>query len=342
MSIPINEIEQEYNALLLDEKEIHKELDLETQKQRALQRLAYIYKKQLRSPAVGFEGIIIGVSDCVDIIAKQKREAIALYRNDPQTAIAEGITDEEGIPLDTKREWANGRQNPNYGKPLPENNFLRNIFGVATKIKSLDNKPKFFSMTINGEKANNENIPMFTPIKFMAIDKSQTSEVYSLNSSQFTNFMICDDLILPPIKTIIKDYCGNVIVDLKNLNQYHDVTKNNFNRIVIVEGDVSNLSLEQTSMNNKVMTIEDINSIDLDSKGVTCWIPPRYDIDFAEGSKVIVVGRTNQGKKKDEHGDVTEELGDITLNVMGIYVLPEYKISQPKEIKTLIEDDFEL
>jgi hypothetical protein len=70
LSLSIEEINTEFKILFADEKNIHKDLSVEAQEKRALQRLALVYKKQLRSPAVGFEGIVIGVSDCVDIVAK--------------------------------------------------------------------------------------------------------------------------------------------------------------------------------------------------------------------------------------------------------------------------------
>ena len=346
LSIPIEEVESEYNKLLEEEKLIHKDLDLDNQKQRALQRLALTYKKQLRSPAVGFEGIVIGISDCVDIIARQKREAKELYKLDPHTAISEGVTDEEGSPLDTRKEWATGRKNPSYGKVLPENNYMRSIFGIAVKSKAKD-KPKFFSITINGSKATDDNISVFTPMRFMAIDKTlpdNAKNEYNLNASTFTNFTADEKLILPDYRELLASCCNDMFIDLKKLNEYHDATKDNFNRLVVVEGDVSSLRLEPTGFGSRVMVIEDIKSSleDLDVKGLTCWIPERTDIDFAEGSKVIVIGRTAQGKKKDDLGNITEELGDVTLNVFGLYAIPEYKVSLPEDILPITEESLDI
>jgi hypothetical protein len=97
LSIPLNIIEKDYNNLLEDENSIHKDLNLEDRKQRALQRLALVYKKQLRSPAVGFEGIVVGVGDAIDMVAKQRRTALELYKMNPKQAIDDGFVDEDGL-----------------------------------------------------------------------------------------------------------------------------------------------------------------------------------------------------------------------------------------------------
>jgi len=339
LSMNAGQIEKEFDSILANEKEIHTNLSEEQQQQRALQRLALTYKKQLRSPAVGFEGIIIGAGDCIDIVAKRKREAIALYESDPQTAIGNGTVNEEGVPLDTRATWASGKPNPGFGKPLPENNFLRTIYGVAKKTNSED-EPKMFQMTLNGLAAESENFPIFKGVRFMAINKSQEgSDSLLLNASQFTKIVEDDDLKLEVSKDLIDNWVG--ITKISELESYHAVNSEDYNRLVVVEGDVSALNLEPTAFGSRIMNIEDAEASleDLDSKGVTCWLPERINVDFAEGSKVLVIGRTGQGKKKDENGNMTEELGDVTVNAFGVFAIPEFKISLPEEIQPITEAD---
>lgn len=229
-----------------------------------------------------------------------------------------------------------------YGKPLPDNNYLRNVFGIAIKSKSNTN-PKFFSMVLSGKKAMDENVPTFKPVKFVAIDRtsSETLDNYHLNASQFTNFTIDENMALPNFEKLVHDYCG--ITNISSLPTYHALNKDDFNRLVVTMGDVSTLNLNQTAMGNRVMVIEDSDASleDLDVKGLTCWLPSRINIDFAEGSKVIVTGRTAQGKRKDEMGTVTEELGDVTLNVLGLYALPTYKISLPENVEEITNIDLD-
>ena len=339
LSIPVEDIKLEFSKVLAEEKSNNPDAPEDQSKQRTLRRLALTYKKQLRSPAVGFEGIIIGESDCIDVVAKKRREAIELFKNDPNQAVSQGITNEEGTPLDARAQWANGKTNFNFGKPLPEHNYLKNVFGIAIKSKFKDEKPRLFSITMSGKKAM-EIVPTFTPLRFMAIDKTTPemgNEKYILNPSTFTNFEPVD-IVLPAYKDLLQSHCSNLTVDMKDLGAYHDKTKDDFNRLVITTGDVSSLNLEPTAFGSRIMNIDDGDNLeDLDAKGVTCWIPERQNINFAESSKVIVIGRTNQGKLKDEQGNLTEELGDVTINVFGIYALPEYKVELPETIQPLTE-----
>ena len=116
LGISEDDIKKDYNIIVDEEKKIHSESSQEEQEMRALQRLAMSFKKQLRSPAVGFEGMIIGAGDAIDFVAKRRREAAKLFTDNPQQAISEGITNEEGIPLETRKEWGDGRPNQSYSK----------------------------------------------------------------------------------------------------------------------------------------------------------------------------------------------------------------------------------
>ncbi|MHA1868700.1 MAG: hypothetical protein ACTSXD_11705 [Candidatus Heimdallarchaeaceae archaeon] len=339
LSISEEEINKDYEKLLVEEREIHQTLSEEDQQKRALQRLAMIFKKQLRSPAVGFEGMIIAVGDVFDMVKKMRDDAIASYKSNPQKTVEAGITSEEGVPLDTRQQFGTGRENPNFGKPLPEHNYIRNIFGVALKSGIEGERGKFFSMAITGKLAEDENIPMFKPVKFRAIDRSEEGATeYTLNASMFTKFEVDENIKMPKLQELLNKFCSNIIVPISELEQYHNANKENFNRLAIVKGDVSTLVLEPTIVGNRRIILEDEQQTleDLEAQGITCWVPPRIEIDFAEGSKVIVIGRTSQGKARDVQGNVTDEPGDVMINVFGLYVIPEYKISP--NVKEITEE----
>lgn len=336
LSLTVEEVEAEFLKVYESEKELHPDLSDDQKTLRSLQRLALMYKKQLKSPAEGFEGVIIGTSTPFDMAAKQRREALELFREDPQTAVGQGVTDEEGTPLDTRAEWGSGRPNPMFGKPLPETNYIRNVWGIAKKKK--DAAPKLFQMSITGSKASNI-LPVFKPVRFMAIDKSQEPTAYKLNSSQFTNFVVDTNLNLPKYKDLVNNVLG--LTKISALEDYHKLNGTDFNSIVCIEADVSLLNLEPTAFGSRIMLVDDPEATleNLDSNAVTCWIGEETEINFAEGSKVLVVGRTGQSFKKDENKNVTDELGDVTINVFGVYALPEYKIELPEEVKPVTEDN---
>ena len=337
LSISEEEIKKEFNTLFEEEKTIHADMSEEEHQQRAIQRLAMTYKKQLRSPAVVFEGMLIGASDCFDYSEKPIREAKALFREEPSKAIEQGITDIDGNPLDVRKVFSTGRENQRYGTKMPEHNYSRTVYGIATKRGS--DTPKFFTLNMNGEIANSENLQIFKPVIFKAIDKSTENDSdYKLNSSTFTKFDVSENLDLPTPEIVLEKFCKDMKIKISTLDEYHENNATNYNRLVLIEADVETLNLEPNSVTgSRRMVIDDEeNSLDLDSQGITCWLPKRLNIDFAEGSKIIIAGRTGRGKKRDENGNVLDEPGDITINTFGVYAIPKFKVSP--EVEPLTED----
>ena len=324
LSIPVEDIQSEYDGLVANEKEIHSKLTEEEQQTHALKRLALIYKKQLRSPAIGFEGMIIGVGDIFDTARKMRQAGMDAFRENPHQAIEQGITNVEGNPLDTREVFGTGRENSSFGKLLPEHSYIRNIVGVALRA-NVQESPKLFSMTLNGDKAENCDAPMFQPVKFRAINKSEeNADTFTLNGSSVTRFDVSDKIEMPAPIDVLRNVCKDLFVPLSEVEPYHKANKDDFNRLGLFEGDVSMIGAEPTATGSTMMVIEDMNASieDLGIPGMTCWVPKNINFDFAEGSKVITVGRTGQGKSRDN----PEELGDVMLNVLGIYAIPEFRI----------------
>ncbi len=318
LTLSIEDIEKEFADVLVTTN---------NNEEAALKQLYLKYKNMLRTPAISFEGFLIGAASAFDIVARKHQEAKELFRQDPTTAIAQGLTNESGEALDSRQAFASGRANPQYGKPLPEHRYLRNIYGIACKAGSED-KPRFFQMILNDEKAVNFDTPLFTGVKFMAIDKTKPEDMeLRLNASQFTTFDCDESLSFGKLQEIVKQVCSDKVVQLQELEGHHSRAKDDFNRIAIVEADVAQVSSEPTAFGSRMMHVEDLANLEnIEAKGLTCWMPETINIDFEEGSKVLVVGRTAQGKKKDEQGNATEELGDVTMNCYGVFAIPEYKV----------------
>ena len=324
LSVPIENIQSEFDSLLKEEQTIHKTLDDEDQQKRALQRLVLLYKKQLRSPAIGFEGMIIGVGDLFDTAKKMREAAMDAFRINPHDAIQNRITDDIGNPLDTREVFGTGRKNQDFGKLLPQHSYIRNVVGLALRTNA-EESPKTFSLTLNGDKAEHLKFPMFKPVRFRAINKSEeNANQFILNGSTVTTFTIDENIKMPAPADVLNKSCKEMFVSLGDIQEYHTANKDDFNRLALIEGDVSIIGTEPTSVGNRLMVIEDMNRPidDFETAGLTCWVPKSTNIDFGEGSKVIVVGKTSQGKSRDN----PNELGDVMMNVLGIYAIPEYKI----------------
>ena len=329
LSVPVEDIQAEFDSIVNNDlKEF--ELSVEDKEKRALQMLVLHYKKQLRSPAIGFEGMIIGVGDLFDMSRKLRQTAMDAFRENPHDAIENGVTDADGNPLDNRAVFGSGKENRQFGKPLPEHNYIRNIVGVALRA-NVEEAPKVFTMSISGDKAENLVIPVFTPVKFRAINKSDDSDTqFTLNGSSVTEFVVSDKIQMPAPQIVLEKVCGHMMVPLNELDEYHKTAKDDFNRLSVTLADVSMIGENVTSVGNRMMVLEDMAASmdDLDAPGTTCWVPESIDLDFGEGSKVLVIGKTSQGKSRDD----PNELGEVMINVMGVYALPEYKIElEPEE-----------
>ena len=113
--------------------------------------------------------------------------------------------------------------------------------------------------------------------------------------------------------------------DLKEIPEYHGQVADDPQRVVITQGDVQHISPEANpTTGNKMMVLDDDNLGDQDN-GITCWIPPHLQaqIDFGAGSRVVVVGSTNEAE--------FQEGVNYLINVTGLYALPDYKLP-PDEV----------
>ena len=115
-------------------------------------------------------------------------------------------------------------------------------------------------------------------------------------------------------------------------------------RLVITDGIVSSMNLtvnEKTG--NRVMWIEPVDANygfeDEDiPESTPVWVPSHVNIDFGVGSDVIIIGRTNQTRKKDADGvPIDGEFNPVTINLYG--VLP--RIATGAVVENVVMDNDE-
>ncbi len=323
------DLKKEYDELLANEKDIHSSLTEEAQQDRALRRLQMSLKRQLKSPAVTFEGRVVGVGDLIDTMIKKRAEALSKFRENPDQAVEDKVTNTDGVPLDLIETFKTGKKNFNFGKPMKEHSWMRTV--IAKVSKKGEGKPKTAIITLNDDVAK-QDIPLFKPVSFKALDKSmEGSDTYQLNGSTLTKFKVDETLEIPEISKILDAFQK---IELNQLTEWHNKHQGNYNIITKIEGDVSMLRLEPTATGSRMMVLEDGENLDdLESEGTVVWIPKNLDIDFAEQSRVVVLGRTGLGKKRNEDGSFSQEPGNATMNAYGIFAIPEFKISvETKEV----------
>ena len=124
-NVPVEKLEQEY-------MEEYKEISKRIHSTRIAMKKALRRVKNKYSRTTEYIGFLIGMSDVVDRVEILKRIALRMWTEDREKAIAQGLCNPEGIPLDT-RVNVRGRPNPRYGMPFKEDEheYTRSIYGIV-------------------------------------------------------------------------------------------------------------------------------------------------------------------------------------------------------------------
>lgn len=317
-------VKDSYKKELAYMKKVLPNLDKISQANRAFVRTKAKYKDELRSPAIFFEGVVMGVSAPFDMVGSVIKAARQAYKVDPQKAIAEGIVDVEGKPLDTRTHFKSGKENRSFGKPLPDHSWIKNVFGIAS---GKDLEPKTFKLVISDDQALEET-PMWVPVTFRANlpDLQPNPNEYKMNPSTRLQFEVLEQSGMPELTKLMEDsMLERYKVPLSEVPQYHMRTADDPQRIVIVEGDVSNIAFSPNAVTGNKMLVLDDESLPTEHPGVTCWVPEHLfeSLNFGKGSRAIVVGQTTEAMFQGEPNHL--------INVLGVYAIPELRIP-PDEV----------
>lgn len=277
------------------------------------------YKKQLLSPAMNFEGIVISWGRSFDLVAQMRMDAAGAVKKDEEQAVVEGYVDDEGYPLDRRETYKTGSVNRNYGKRLPKHEYIRNLIGVCIH----EETPKLFRLVLNGrvpadkpatEELKTElKVPMFTPMEFRAnVARTQRDERFlQLNQSKSTSFKETN------ADVDVANVMGSELLDPfrvkpEEVGDYYDAHATSPERLVVMEGVVAMIG-EEAGDSGDVLVVIDSEEGDFDFMGVRCWVPDYImeKVEMNEGDEVTVMGQANRGKFSDEEVSM--------VNVTGIY-----------------------
>jgi len=359
-------IKKDFDALVLEVKTDENFTGLETKDVEQIARNKLIKRKraELNSPAITWEGVVLGKWDLVDGVAKARLYSVEAYKADPVKAqnpkgfmfqgklvavkvgkLVDGKIEEGDEPIPIYPETEANNKWKRSGQPMPDHSWMRTIRGIAAPVDKLTGKvgeAKKFVMTLNDKLAlNAKDIPYNKPIRFKGTDKTtpeNAKDGYTIGTSSFTSFDLAPDLKLPPVETLIETVCGDKYVELGQVEEEHLRTAEDWNRWIITEGTVSILNPEPNKNNSLFMTLDDESLLFSSSanggKPIPCYIPNDRGIviDFAQESRIFVIGRTGQSKKRDEFGNITDEPGDVNINVFGIYCPEMFKVSPVESV----------
>jgi len=303
-------------------KNLRADLSAVDQEKRAFLRLRGHWKRELRSPAKYFEGLIVRATPPIDVLRGARSEAQKLFEKNPEKAIREGFTDANGVPLEMRKVFSTGRPNPEYGKPLPEHRYIQSVMGVAKS--DTMNVPMKFSLLLSERLAGKVAIPTFAPIKFRANPaKTQpTDGTLALNEYSGLQFKVTDIPGFPAPEEILEQFFGSETVPIEELKDWHKTNENNPRRMCFVEADVDDVDpVPNPSTGNARIVLTD----EMGDMSVVVWVPEhlRPALDFGRGSRVIVSGRTALNIFNNEER--------LMINAEGIYAIPKYKIALDEE-----------
>tara|TARA_R100000995_G_scaffold1763_1_gene1164 strand:- start:12132 stop:13397 length:1266 start_codon:yes stop_codon:yes gene_type:complete len=247
------------------------------------------------------------------------------------------------VPLDAVAKYRED-PNPNYGKPLPKEEFRRS--GVF--VGEVDGKFGKYYFNYKGDSSKAFEPKTFDWVSFNCIINSfDETKIHGITTRTLASLVVNDelpddadskrDMSQTSKPDLMMEYAREHYVPLNDLDRAHsmNLSKTYLERFVITDGNVASMILTPTANGNRIVSISDLNAdFEYDGDGyvgTTCWIPSGIEIDFGVGSDVIVVGRTSQRTNDDGSLDGT------TLNVSGLFVTS--KRGKVVEVEIPVEDD---
>jgi len=300
----VDDLEADFQERLKQLKE-----QMPEKSEQELEFAALMAMKRSRSRAaqlVEVEATIIGESQPWDMIASARKEAEKKFEENPDLAIKEGYVDTDGRPLwreDTFSKVPKGR----IGKPLPEHQYIKRIYGIEGG--------NLIMITSTGTRLS-DLLKLRFPARFKMslLEGTVTDGIQQYSLSKFSKFEDGGSVENPivKLKKLESFYCS-----LEDLRAYYDARKEQFERVVITEGWIVNLGEVQTGTRMVIDSLE----TDLETFGITCWVPESIPVNCAEGSKVVVFGRLREGKPRSEG-----EEAPVVIDVYGLYPDPSFTI----------------
>jgi len=254
---------------------------------------------ELSSPAVPYIGYIIGFDEVRDALGYQKWVAMQEYESDPEGAIARGVVrvEDDGtvVPLDTRETLDDGRENPNFGQPIPEIP-TRTVWMIGRPLDGGD--LSLIELRMGYEKAG-EIPPLGMVVKARILEKGKSEDglVVMARSSKYTRFELVEDHDLPPLAELLETAPFRSTLDTALESRKLSVVYATVTRV----GDLT----ERGTLPIRVM------DDDLDpSKGdVTIWLHPEL-IAFwnvcAESNVYFLVKASKRGDSLQGYGFVPD------------------------------------
>jgi len=306
--------------------------------QRARHAIAVHYARQLRARAQAITGVFIAETAKIDTTAGLRALALDMWNN-PETrnqAIAEGLVTADGVVLDTRRELAPGRRNPNYGKPL-QPFWQRSVVGFFQKFG--EDKTKLAFITLRGDQADLE-VPLNTPVITRVNIRDETEYMMVCTSSVATQFTptshsFFNNWTVARTTELLDTYPEKL--DPLNMEGYYDEHRSAGVVFGVVEGDLLGpeaSAAAPTAAGNYRCELGDVES-DIEAFPATMFVPKdMYEKEIKPlglGSRLIVLSRFTLGVDL-----ATGERSRVIINPIAVFVKyavkPEESLLEFREV----------
>jgi len=253
-----------------------------------------------------------------NLSAEDYEEKKKAYMDDHEKAVATGLTDAQGTPLDTREFFPNtDRKNPQYNKPLRP--FWQKVASGIARMPDEDS-PRFFTLRLR-QRQSEIDVPLYTPTIARVNIRETTPDTISATSSTITRFMPAEMPELEELSIVGLLQAANDEFKSDPIGLLDYIDANPDASFVIVEGDMIG-DPSETSTGNWQFTIGDVIQ-DIDFVGVRCFVPlevaEKVNLESAgTGSRVIVMGFPREGTDLNDNPQAT-----LNANVMGFLFVQE-------------------
>ena len=284
-----------------------------------------------------FDVLWLGFNAGMDAFARRRQQALELYSRDPVAAFQQGFVDANGKPI---FRFPSGRT-IDISQPV----MLRQSVGIGRP--ATGGPLKWVVALHRGSLA--EKLPPLKKTTRCVFNKAgETETVYAVNVVDSTKF---EPIQMPEfgevddakIFELLQKAPEQSRVTCATIRDWHVRNAGNVRRVCVLEGDVMTMRMEPTAVGNYLMIVEDETlygaAPSLEAEGVTVWIHQQiaHMMDFGEGSRVIVVGRTTQMPGYDlQTRTIDRSVTRIGINAFGVYAHPQFRVA-PEEVEVFEE-----
>jgi hypothetical protein len=277
-----------------------------------------------KSPAIAFEGIIIGAGDTRDLMEGIWNKAIEDYNKDQAGTVARNeiaVIDGQVTPLETRKTWPDGSENKNFGKPKARHAYVKDL--IMAIRKPGDTAFTAGKLRLRGDQCS-LNVPFGKLIEFKALGEIVNGE-YNLRSSVTTQFTLKGDTTPDELMDILDNSFPTHTQELGKCLAYHkslEGTPGFYDRFVITEGTVA--FVKHLGEGKNIMVVLTDDSLEDPIDGITVWLPEKHKdmINFGRQSVVTVVAQTREDFYYDRNIGAKTDTPTAVLNGFSIFGRP--------------------